>query len=107
MPSRLLVSALLACAAPVAAQSGHSPFSTGVKSASTMTSTEIKEHNKALSSKDADFIRCRKFVETGSLVKTARVCKTNAQWATSFKDANQNARDTQDAMSRAPISNPN
>lgn len=101
-----LVPALL-LAMPVAAQSQHSPFSTGVESASMMTPTEIREHNKALSSKDANYIRCRKFDEIGSLVRKARVCKTNAQWTTSFKDGNQNTRDTIDAMNRAPINSSN
>lgn len=101
------LSAATLIAAPVVAQSERSPFATGVKSASTMTSTEIKAHNKALTAKDANYIRCRKFTETGSLVRVARVCRTNAQWVTSFQQGNQNARDTQDAMTRAPISGGN
>ena len=77
------------------------------KSPSMMTSTEIREHNKALASTDGTYIRCRRFTETGSLVKQARVCKTNADWGGTFRTGNQNARDTVDAMNRAPISNPN
>lgn len=77
------------------------------KSPSMMTSTEIRAHNKTLASTDGTYIRCRKFTETGSLVKQARVCKTNTDWGGTFRTGNQNARDTVDAMTRAPISNPN
>ena len=113
MPSRslpILSAALLlaaTAAAPVTAQTSRSPFATGLKSASMMTPTEIREHNKELTSKDADFIRCRKYPQIGSLVKVSRVCKTNAQWVTSFRQGNDNARDTQDAMTRAPINGGN
>lgn len=105
MPSRslLALSATLLLAAPAVAQTTRSPFATGLKSASMMTSTEIKEHNKALTAKDGDYIRCRKSTATGSLVRIVRVCKTNAQWVTSFQQGNDNARYTQDAMTRAPI----
>lgn len=104
---RLALLSALSLAAPAAAQSTHSPFATGLKSASMMTPTEIREHNKALTNKDANYIRCRKFDEIGSLVRKARVCKTNAEWTTSFKDGNQNTRDTVDAMNRAPINSSN
>lgn len=107
MTARRLVMSALLLGVPAAAQAQHSPFATGVESASMMTPTEIRAHNEKLSSKDATYIRCRKDLQIGSLVKKSRVCKTNAQWATSWKDGNQNARDTQDAMTRAPISNPN
>lgn len=103
---RLAFLSALSLAAPAAAQD-HSAFGTGLKSASMMTPTEIKAHNKALTSKDANYIRCRKFDEIGSLVRKARVCKTNAEWTTSFRVGNQDARDTQDAMSRAPINSSN
>src|SRR3712207_4471367 len=97
--AQLLVPVML-LTIPASAHGQHSAFSTGPESASNMTPTEIKAHNEKLTSKDASYVRCRKDVQIGSLMKKLRVCKTNAEWATSFKNGNQNARDTQDAMSR-------
>ena len=70
---------------------------------STMTSTEIAAFNKGLELTHPYFIKCRKLEETGSLVKKARVCRTNEEWKLSSVKGNQNARDTVEAMSRAPI----
>jgi hypothetical protein len=70
---------------------------------STMTSTEIAAFNKGLESTHPYFIKCRKLEETGSLVKKARVCRTNEEWKLSSVKGNQNARDTIEAMNRAPI----
>lgn len=75
--------------------------------ASTMTSKEIAAFNEGLDSKHPYFIRCRRLEETGSLVRKARVCRTNEQWAQSFAQGNQNARDTVEAMTRAPVNSSN
>jgi len=70
---------------------------------SLMTSTEIAAFNKGLEAKHRYFIKCRRLEETGSLVKKARVCRTNEQWKVSSSNNNQNARETVEAMTRAPI----
>jgi hypothetical protein len=67
---------------------------------SAATNDEIAAHNASRNPRDADFIRCRRLPVPGSLVKKARVCKTNAEWAKSWAVGNQNARDTYDAMNR-------
>lgn len=36
-----------------------------------------------------DYIRCEKTIETGSLVKARRVCRTNAQWRGIHKEENR------------------
>jgi hypothetical protein len=77
------------------------------KAPSSMTSSEIREHNKALASTDAFYIRCRKSVDTGSLVRQSRVCRTNAEWGSTFRAGNQNARDSIDLMNRGGTNNPN
>ena len=70
---------------------------------SLMTATEIAAFNQGLTNSHPYFIKCRKLLETGSLVKKARVCRTNADWRIASSNGNQNARDTVDAMNRAPV----
>lgn len=65
---------------------------------SMMSNAEIAAHNKELDSRHPDFIRCRKLDMIGSLVKKARVCRTNEQWAASWQKGNQNVRDTAEAF---------
>lgn len=71
--------------------------------ASTMTPTEIKAFNEGLQSSHPYYIKCRKTDVIGSLVKKLRVCRTNQEWAVASDKGNQNARDTVEAMARAPI----
>ncbi|WP_226016197.1 hypothetical protein [Novosphingobium sp. FKTRR1] len=71
-----------------------------------MTQSAIREHNTGLDRKDPNYIRCVREDETGSLVKKSVSCRTNAQWDASFKDGNQNAHDTYEAM-RAKTMNGN
>jgi hypothetical protein len=65
---------------------------------STMTPTEIAAHNAALAPTDPNFIKCRKTLELGSLVKRNRVCRTNAKWKEVIANSSQNARATVEAM---------
>ena len=53
------------------------------------------------------YIKCRKIEEIGSWVKKARVCRTNEQWKQAWAQGNQNARDTAEAMTRAPVNGSN
>ena len=46
-----------------------------------------------LDPRDPNYMRCRKILETGSLVKKQRICKTNAEWAKAGEDAQKNADD--------------
>lgn len=46
-----------------------------------------------LDPRDPNYMRCRKILETGSLVKKQRICKTNAEWARASEDAQKNADD--------------
>lgn len=68
------------------------------KAPSAMTNKEIAAHNEGLNANHPFFIKCRKIEETGSLVKKARVCRTNEAWKKAFAVGNQNSRDTIDAM---------
>jgi hypothetical protein len=67
---------------------------------SEMTSDQIALHNASLVVGDPAYIRCRRIPIAGSLVKKARVCRTNADWAKAWRDGNQNARDAYDAMNK-------
>jgi len=104
----LVAVAMVMVAVPTMVQAGDGPnYDTLNKTASRMTSTEIKAHNKTLAATDANYIRCRRQAEIGSLVRKSRTCKTNADWSSSFATGNQDARETIDAMSRAPINSSN
>jgi hypothetical protein len=70
---------------------------------STMTSKEIASFNAGLDGKDRYYIRCRKEEVIGSLAKKLRICRTNEEWARYSVIGNQNARDTVEAMARAPV----
>src|SRR5690606_36108949 len=68
------------------------------KAPSMMTPTEISAHNVGLAQSHPYYVKCRKTLEIGSLVKKSRVCHTNAQWKEVNAKGNQNARDTAEAM---------
>ena len=68
------------------------------KAPSAMTNKEIAAYNEGLDANHPYFIKCRKIEETGSLVRKARVCRTNEGWKKAFAVGNQNSRDTIDAM---------
>lgn len=72
---------------------------------SMMTSREIAEFNTGLQVSDPVFITCRRIEITGSLVKKARVCRTNNEWRIVSDKGNQNVRDTIDAMSKGSTNN--
>ena len=58
-----------------------------------------------LDSRDPNYMRCRKILETGSLVKKQRICKTNAEWA---KSRDQQQRDAGEFIERSRAGmNPN
>ena len=103
----LLAAALLvapvAFAADGAAATDRAPPS---KAPSAMTPTEIKAYNEGLAQTHPYYIKCRKTLEIGSLVKKNRVCYTNEKWKEVNERGNQNARDTAEAMtSKAGNSN--
>ena len=88
---------LMAGGAPGAsAADGAAP----VVAPSAMTNASIAAHNAALGPADPAFIKCRRIALAGSLVKKARVCKTNANWKKVWQVGNQDARDTYDAMNK-------
>ncbi len=74
---------------------------------SEMTPTEIKAYNAGLERSHPYYITCRKTEVMGSLVKKLRVCRTNEQWKEASARGNDNARETVEAMSRAPINSSN
>ena len=84
-----------ASAAESAAPADHAP---PPKAPSAMTPTEIKAHNEGLAQTHPYYIKCRKTLEIGSLVKKNRVCYTNEKWKQVIAQGNQNARDTAEAM---------
>lgn len=73
------------------------------KAPSAMTNKEIAVYNEGLDANHPYFIKCRRIEETGSLVKKARVCRTNEEWKKAFAVGNQNSRDTIDAMTNKSL----
>jgi hypothetical protein len=63
---------------------------------SRMTPRDIKAFNANLPKSHDYYIRCVARLETGSLVKRVRACKTNQQWRRSEDAGNQDARDIYD-----------
>lgn len=94
-PTMLVAAALMAT--PMTCHALENPPVAKVPSA--MTPTEIAAHNAELAPTDPNFIRCRKMLETGSMVKKYRVCRTNAKWKEVIANSSQNARATVEAMS--------
>jgi len=74
---------------------------------SEMTSSEITAYNLGLEDVHPNYIRCRKTVVIGSLVKKQRVCRTNQQWRVAIETGNTNARAMADDMSKLPINSSN
>lgn len=76
------------------------------KTPSLMTATEIKAYNEGLPQTHRYYIKCRKSVEIGSLVKKSRVCHTNEGWKVALDRGNTSARETFEEMtSKAGNSN--
>lgn len=72
-----------------------------------MNMREIKAFNAKLPKNHPYYIRCVSALETGSLVKRTYSCRTNKQWQLADQTANQNARDTYEAMQGKAISGNN
>ena len=101
---RIIIAALpLALASAPLLAGGTADRAPPTRAPSLMTSTEIAAFNQGLEQSHPYYIKCRKIEETGSLVKKARVCRTNEDWKMSSANGNQKARDTIEAMNRAPI----
>ena len=100
-----ILTALALAAAPATAEAENRRALD--KAPSAMTNAEIRAFNEGLAMTHPDYIKCRKIEESGSWVKKARVCRTNAQWKEAWAQGNQNARDTAEAMTRAPVNHSN
>lgn len=102
----LIAMSLVAAPAAFAAEEAAADRAPPTKRPSEMTPTEISAYNVGLAQTHPYYIKCRKTLEIGSLVKKNRVCHTNEQWKDVNAKGNQNARDTAEAMtSKAGNSN--
>lgn len=63
-----------------------------------MTRAEIRNYNAGLPREHPGYIRCKRAGETGSLVKKASSCRTNAEWRQTEDSANEDARDLIEAI---------
>ncbi len=90
-----LLAAPAAFAADGTAAADRAPPS---KPPSAMTPTEIKAYNEGLAQTHPYYIKCRKTLEVGSLVKKNRTCYTNEKWKEVIANSSQNARDTTEAF---------
>ncbi|HEV7314277.1 hypothetical protein [Sphingopyxis sp.] len=90
--------ALLAAPAAFAAEQTAADRAPPSKPPSAMTPTEIKEYNVGLAETHPYYIKCRKTLEIGSLVKKIRTCYTNEKWKQVIANSSQNARETTEAF---------
>lgn len=104
LAAAVLLAAPAALAAETATPADRSP---PPKAPSAMTPTEIKAYNEGLAQTHPYYIKCRKTLEIGSLVKKNRVCHTNEQWKEVTARGNQNARDTAEAMTSKAMNGSN
>ncbi|MHA4839338.1 hypothetical protein [Sphingopyxis sp. MSC1_008] len=90
---------LLVCmsAAPAVASETEIPLA---RTPSEMSGDEIDAYNEGRTATDADYIRCRRIEQPGSLVKKLRVCNTNAEWKRVTDKGNQDARDSMETLAR-------
>ena len=100
----VLLAAPAALAAETAAPADRAP---PPKAPSAMTPTEIKAYNEGLAQTHPYYIKCRKTLAIGSLVKKNRVCYTNEKWKEVTALGNQNARDTAEAMTSKAMNGAN
>lgn len=91
--------ALLVCmsAGPAVASETQTPLA---RAPSEMSGDEIDAHNQGRTATEADYIRCRRIEQPGSLVKKLRVCNTNAEWKRVTDKGNQDARDSMETLAR-------
>lgn len=59
-----------------------------------MTAKEINAFNATVPRSHPYHIRCMSTVETGSLVKSSYICRTNQQWRKLEERGNDNVRET-------------
>jgi hypothetical protein len=93
----LLFAALSTTSTGGFASEGDAPMA---RAPSDMSGAEIDAYNEGRAATDADYIRCRKIDEPGSLVKKIRICNTNAQWRKIGDKGNQDARDSMEVLAR-------
>ena len=104
--SAFVAAALIAAPAALAAEATPADRAPPEKAPSAMTPTEIKAYNEGLAQTHPYYIKCRKTLELGSLVKKIRTCYTNEKWKQVIANSSQNARDTAEAfVSAAGTSN--
>lgn len=87
----------LSGASAAAANESETPLA---RTASEMSGAEIDAYNQGRATTDADYIRCRRIEQIGSLVKKLRVCNTNADWRRLSDKGNQDARDSMETIAR-------
>lgn len=68
----------------------------GNSGAVAMTPQQIRAYNTALSRDHPAYIRCERQLETGSLVRKTRLCRTNAEWRRVGDIGNDTARHMQE-----------
>ena len=102
-----MAAALLAAPAFAAESTTPADHAPPPKAPSAMTPTEIKAYNEGLAQTHPHYIKCRKTLEIGSLVKKNRVCYTNEKWKEVTALGNQNARDTAEAMTSKAMNGAN
>lgn len=98
-----MLSSLLLLLAAEAAAVPAPPANLGEPEPSAMSPKEIREFNAQVPHNHRWYIRCVSSLETASLVKANKTCRTNEQWRRTDERGNDNARDTYDSMGKVPL----
>lgn len=61
-----------------------------------MSAAEMKAFNASVPTAHPYHIRCRRDLDTGSLVRVTKICRTNAQWTRADSVGNDSAREVMD-----------
>ena len=93
---KVLPLSILLVLAPMQAHATES-----AKSPGKMSPKEIAEFNNGLDTSDPAYIKCKRIGETGSLIGTKRVCRSNAQWEATADSANRETREMIEGMARS------
>lgn len=72
-----------------------------------MKASEIRAYNARLAPDHPNYIRCARVEETGSLVRKAKVCRTNQEWARLEGAGNREAREAVENLQKGWTSSQN
>lgn len=100
----MMASVLMALAASAAQPATPAPL---LRDPQAMSATDIRAYNAGRASNEPAYIRCERGETTGSLVRKAATCHTNARWTELGRAGNQVAREMYGSVPSAATTSSN